>query len=100
MIYFYFRSLFPELLSNKDIASINHLQKEILKNLSLYDTIYYVPPININENDGIRFHKKDEIDRLDKCIKSYLWTENIKHIDLTSIDMSQRVKIIVDNIIK
>ena len=33
--YFYFRGLFSGTLSNKDIATINHIQKEILKNLSL-----------------------------------------------------------------
>ena len=97
--YFYFRGLFPEVLSNKDISAINHIQKEILKNLSLYDTIYYVPPIIVDENDGIRFHQRDEIDRLDKCIKSYLWTEKINHIDLSNIDMSKRVSMIVKNIV-
>lgn len=97
--YFYFRGLFPQILSNKDQASINHIQKEILKNLSLYNTIYYVPPIDTNESDGIRFHQKNDIEKLAKWIKSYLEMENINHIDLSGIDMSERVNMIINHII-
>ena len=62
--YFYFRSLFPKKLNNKDIAAINHLQKEILKNLNQWYKIYYIPPIldNLdNIEDGIRFQNIKEI---------------------------------------
>ena len=40
--YFYFRGLFQNPLQNKDIAVINHLQKEILKTLSQWSYIFYV----------------------------------------------------------
>ncbi len=67
--YFYFRSLYPNKLSNKDISAINHMQKEILKHINLVDNIYYVNPIMDNTEDGIRFHKKDEIISLARCIR-------------------------------
>ena len=67
--YFYFRSLFGTELSNKDIASINHIQKEILKHINTIDMVFYVPPIDTDTNDGIRFHQGDEIKRLSKTIE-------------------------------
>ena len=99
--YFYFRKLFPEKLSNKDIASINHLQKEILKHINTIDHIFYVPPMrNINTNDGIRYHNDDDISRLDKWIKSYLELENINHSDLSEIKMNDRLNFILSEILE
>jgi nicotinamide riboside kinase len=98
--YFYFRQLFPEKLSNKDIATVNHLQKEILKHINTIDKIFYVPPmINENTNDGIRYHNIDDINKLNRWIKSYLELENINHTDLTQIKIENRVKFILDDII-
>jgi len=98
--YFYFRSLFGTELSNKDIASINHIQKEILKHINTIDMVFYVPPIDTDTNDGIRFHQEDEIKRLGVLIKSYLEMENITHEDLTNVDMESRVDHIIKSILK
>jgi nicotinamide riboside kinase len=98
--YFYFRSLFGTELSNKDIASINHIQKEILKHINTIDMVFYVPPIDTDTNDGIRFHQGDEIKRLGVLIKSYLEMENITHEDLTNVNMESRVDHIIKNILK
>jgi predicted ATPase len=97
--YFYFRQLFPEKLSNKDIVTINHLQKEILKHINNIDYIFYVPPMEkIDTNDGIRYHNSDEIKKLDRWIKSYLELENINHIDLSKIKIENRIKFIIDKL--
>jgi len=98
--YFYFRSLFGSELSNKDIASINHIQKEILKHINTIDMVFYVPPIDTDTNDGIRFHQGDEIKRLGVLIKSYLEMENITHEDLTNVNMESRVDHIIKSILK
>ena len=98
--YFYFRSLFSTELTNKDIASINHIQKEILKHINTIDLVFYVPPIDTDTNDGIRFHQGDEIKRLGVLIKSYLEMENITHQDLTTVDMKDRVDYIIKSILK
>jgi nicotinamide riboside kinase len=98
--YFYFRSLFSTELTNKDIASINHIQKEILKHINTIDMVFYVPPIDTDTNDGIRFHQGDEIKRLGVLIKSYLEMENITHQDLTKVDMKDRVDYIIKSILK
>jgi nicotinamide riboside kinase len=98
--YFYFRSLFSTELSNKDIASINHIQKEILKHINTIDMVFYVPPIDTDTNDGIRFHQGDEIKKLGVLIKSYLDMENITHQDLTTVDMKDRVNHIIKTILK
>ena len=97
--YFYFRSLFPNKLSNKDIATINHMQKEILKTLSSWTNIYYVNPILENTNDGIRFHDQDQIVKLDRCIKSYLDIENIDYKDLTNINLNDRVQYVINDLL-
>ena len=94
--YFYFRSLFSEMLTLKDIAAINHLQKEILKNINRWYKIFYVNPIVANIDDGIRFHNKEEILKLDIQIKSYLQIENIKYEDLSKIDLPKRVDYIIN----
>lgn len=94
--YFYFRSLYKTKLTDKDIAAINHIQKEILKSLSQWDHIFYVPPIPIQESsDGIRYHGKEEIEKIDRWIKSYLEMENIRHDDLSQISLEERVTHIV-----
>ncbi len=98
--YFYFRTLYPYQLSNKDIASINHMQKEILKHINLVDYIFYVPSMNTNTKDGIRFHDSNEIKKLERWIKSYLEIENINHTDLSSIDINKRVDFIIKTITK
>ena len=98
--YFYFRSLFSTELTNKDIASINHIQKEILKHINTIDMVFYVPPIDTDTNDGIRFHQGDEIKKLGVLIKSYLEMENITHQDLTTVDMKDRVNHIIKTILK
>jgi tRNA uridine 5-carbamoylmethylation protein Kti12 len=97
--YLYFRSLFKNDLSNKDIASINHIQKEILKNINIYNFIFYVPYIPTKEDDGIRYHKGDEIQKLDKLIKSYIEIENIQHEDLSIIKIDERSSFIIDKIL-
>lgn len=88
--YFYFRGLFKDKLNNKDIATINHIQKEILKSINFWSHIFYVNPIETNVNDGIRFHNKEEINKIDRWIKSYLEMENIPHHDLSDIKMKDR----------
>jgi thymidylate kinase len=98
--YFYFRGLYGSTLSNKDIASINHIQKEILKHINTIDMVFYVPPIDTDTNDGIRFHDGDEIKKLGVLIKSYLELENIRHEDLSSIEMNSRVEYILKSILK
>lgn len=98
--YFYFRGLFPSELSNKDIASINHIQKEILKNLSLWSHVFFVPPMDVDTNDGIRFHNDGEIQKLSRWIKSYLEIENVEHDDLTDIKLTDRVDYIINTILK
>jgi predicted ATPase len=97
--YFYFRSLYGNKLSNKDVASINHIQKEILKHINLVDHIFFVPAIDTKTEDGIRFHQSDEIKKLERWIKSYLEMENINHTDLSDVSMKDRVDFILKEII-
>lgn len=98
--YFYFRSLFSTSLSMKDIATINHVQKEILKSISQWHRIYYVPPfLEDDENDGIRYHKKDEIIKLDSIIKNYLDLERIPYLDLSGIDINDRSDVIISDLL-
>lgn len=96
--YFYFRTLFKDQLTNKDIATINHMQKEILKSINLWDKIYYIPPINTNTNDGIRFQTQDQISKIDRWIKSYLELECIPHTDLSSVKLDDRVNWIIKDL--
>lgn len=89
--YFYFRGLFGQKLSNKDIATINHLQKEILKTINQWDYVFYLPPILDNTEDNIRYHNVEQIKKLDRWIKSYLELENINHYDLSEVDLKKRL---------
>lgn len=93
--YFYFRVLYGNQLSNKDIAVINHMQKEILKTINQWSHIFYVPPILTNPKDNIRYHDEDDIRKLDRLIKSYLDLENIKYDDLSSIKIEDRLNYIL-----
>lgn len=93
--YFYFRNLFGEKLSNKDIAIINHLQKEILKSLNQWSYIFYVPPMLDNTEDGIRYQDTEQILKIDRWIKTYLELENIPHIDLSEIPLNKRTEYIL-----
>lgn len=94
--YFYFRRLFKMPLRDKDIAIINHMQKEILKSLNQWSHIFYLPVMLDNTNDGIRFQDKEEIKQLDRMIKSWLELENIPHIDLSNIKLKDRTDYILD----
>ena len=96
--YFYFRRLFNSKLEEKDVSVINHLQKQILKTINKWYKIFYVPPILDNVKDGIRYHNENEIQKLDKWIKSYLELENIDHVDLSEINIRERTKFILNNI--
>ncbi len=96
--YFYFRNLFSEKLSNKDIAIINHLQKEILKSLNQWSFIFYVPPMIENTEDGIRYQDTEQILKIDRWIKTYLELENIPHIDLSQIPLNKRTEYILKTI--
>jgi nicotinamide riboside kinase len=96
--YFYFRNLFPHKLSNKDISTINHLQKEILKTINQWSHIFYVPPIFNNVDDGIRYQDKEEIAKIDRWIKSYLELENIDHVDLSNMTPNERTSYIIKTI--
>jgi nicotinamide riboside kinase len=93
--YFYFRKLFKNPLTNKDIAVINHLQKEILKTLSQWSYIFYVPIFEIDSDDGIRYQDREEIKQIDRWIKNYLEMENIPHIDLSNIEIQKRQDYVV-----
>lgn len=96
--YFYYRTLYPSKLSNKDISAINHIQKEILKHINSIDYIFYVPSIDVNTEDGIRYQNKEEIIKIDRWIKSYLEIENIEHTDLSSVKLEDRVDYIINSI--
>ena len=50
---------------------------------------------NIDTNDGIRYHKEDDIKRLDRWIKSYLELEKINHTDLSDLKMDDRLEFIL-----
>lgn len=97
--YFYFRRLFKTPLRNKDIAIINHMQKEILKSINQWSYIFYLPVMLDNTDDGIRYQNKEEILQIDKMIKSWLDLENIPHIDLSNIKLEKRTDFIL-NLIK
>lgn len=97
--YFYFRTLFEHKLGNKDIAVINHMQKEILKSLNQWSHIFYVPPILDNVDDGIRYQNEEQILKIDRWIKSYLELENINHLDLSKIDLKKRTDYVLKSII-
>ena len=97
--YFYFRSFFGDKLGRKDIAVINHIQKEILKTLDQWYKIYYVPPIQSQDiEDGIRFHDQNEIKKLDGIIKSYLDMEKIEYVDLSEISIEKRSDYIIKDL--
>ena len=100
--YFYFRSLFSTVLSLKDIATINHLQREILKSLSQWHKIYYVPPFleDDDQNDGIRYHDKEQIIKLDLIIKNYLELERIPYTDLSLIPINERDQWVLNDLTK
>lgn len=98
--YFYFRGLFGNKLSNKDIATINHLQKEILKTINKWDYVFYVPPILDNVEDGIRYQDREQILSLDRKIKNYLELENIKYYDLSNVKLQDRSDHIIDIILQ
>lgn len=93
--YFYFRKSFNGNLTLNNIAAINNIQKEILTSLNSWSFLFYVPPIQTDENDGIRFHDTSDIKQIDKNIKSYLDIENIKYIDLGDIPLDKRVETIL-----
>jgi nicotinamide riboside kinase len=96
--YFYFRNLYANKLSNKDIAVINHMQKEILKTINQWSYVFYVPPILDNVDDGIRYQDVEQIKKIDRWIKSYIELENINHIDLSKIDLKKRTDYILKTI--
>jgi nicotinamide riboside kinase len=96
--YFYFRGLFGEKLGNKDIAIINHMQKEILKTINQWSYIFYVPPILDNVDDGIRYQNIEQIQQLDRWIKSYLELENINHFDLSKYELKKRKDFVLKSI--
>lgn len=98
--YFYFRTMFPNKPSAKDIATINHVQKEILKSINQWDYIFYIPPMDIDPSDGIRFHVQSEIYELDIRIKAYLNMENINFIDLSDVPLDDRDTFIINTITK
>lgn len=97
--YFYFRGIFESVLSKQDIAAINHIQKEILRSISDWDKIYYLPPFtSVDVDDGIRFQNKEQIEKIDRMIKNYLDLENIPHVDLTKIPVKNRVQFIINDL--
>lgn len=100
--YFYFRSLFNSKLSLKDIATINHIQKEILKSINQWHKIYYVPPFLDDEDpvDGIRFHDKEDIIKIDVMVRNYLDLENIEYTDLTNIPIDERDQWVINDLLK
>jgi hypothetical protein len=97
--YFYFRGLFKHQIESKDIAAINHLQKEILRNINSWNSIFYIPPMEMDPKDGIRFHDQKEINKIDRWIKSYLEMENIHHFDLSKISIKDRTDYIIKKIL-
>jgi len=96
--YFYFRQNFGKFLTNKDISTINHLQKEILISLHQWSHIFYVPSMNEYIEDGIRFQSKEKSQKIDRWIKSYLELENISHVDLSNIDLRKRTEFVLKTI--
>lgn len=93
--YFYFRRLFKMPIGNKDIAIINHMQKEILKSLNQWSHVFYLPVMLNDIEDGIRYQNKEEIILIDRMIKSWLELENMPYIDLTNIDRRDRTDFIL-----
>lgn len=96
--YFYFRTLFSNKLENKDIAVINHMQKEILKTINQWSHVFYIPPLLENVDDGIRYQNKSQILQLDNWIKSYLELEKINHVDLSKIELKKRKDFVINQI--
>jgi hypothetical protein len=74
------------------------MQKEILKTINQWSYVFYVPPILDNVDDGIRYQNVEQINKLDKWIKSYLELENISHYDLSKIDLRKRTDFVLKTI--
>jgi hypothetical protein len=52
-----------------------------------------------DENDGIRFHNKEEIIRLDSIIKNYLELERIPYVDLSVIPIEDRTEWVLKDLL-
>jgi hypothetical protein len=76
------------------------MQKEILKNSQHWSYVFFVPPIDTEADDGIRFHKKEDIGTLGRWIKAYLDIENIPYTDLTDVSINERSDFVIEKIIK
>lgn len=100
LAYFYFRTLFTKNLTNKEISTINHIQKEILQSLSQWSQIFYVPNMPNYNKDGIRTQTEFEAKKIDRWIKSYLELENIPHLDLSEVQLDDRTNYIIDILTK
>ena len=74
------------------------MQKEILKNSQYWTHVFFVPPIDTETEDGIRFHKREDIEILGNWIKSYLEIENIPYVDLTNVSINERSDFIISKI--
>jgi len=99
--YFYFRTSYHTKPSKTDIATINYIQKEILLSLNNWNHLFYVPPIYLeDEKDGIRFHDKNAIAKIDNNIKAYLDIENIEYTDLSKYKLNDRIDIVINTICK
>lgn len=99
--YIYGRTVMENPLTNKDIATLSFLYEKVLGTINYWDAIFYIPVLdNFVENDGVRYHNKNESDKLGNQIKTWLEIEKVPYIDLSHLKLEERLPFVLDHIKK
>jgi nicotinamide riboside kinase len=94
--YIYGRSMVGPKLSNYDIASLNLLHRKCLESINQWDYIFYIPMIDNYDFDGIRFHKREESEKIGLSIRGWLEIENVSFYDLSNIKLNERFQNVIN----
>lgn len=89
--YIYGRLNYGYPLAKQSIVALNHLHKKALESLEYWDYIFYVPPLGSYVLDGVRYHTEEESIKIDKMIKGFLDLEQIPYIDLSNVQLENRI---------
>lgn len=97
--YIYGRQYYSFPLGRHAIASLSHMHKKSLESLEYWDYVFYVPLLEDYNLDGVRFHDKDEAEKIDKMIKGWLEIEQIPYIDLSNVSLDDRINVVMEHIL-
>lgn len=98
LAYFYTALLKSETPSSAEYSIISDIYRKAIESLNSYDYLFFCEPFDFYDQDSVRYQTNNQVDVLNRSIRSFLDLNNKKYCILPAISVDERLDICMNYI--